>query len=205
MPIENLSYTLPNKALLRKVLDQAESQNRAESQISPVSIIKCCDNEIQLLLKFVQKYVARPPEPLTVSDTKFLEACKKNVRGTPHSPRTLVEKLQSLATQALAQPTLAQQQQAISLRWQAAQQEWQAAQQQWQAPQQEWQAPQQEWQAPQQERQAPQLPTTAELMRQQITAIYEEEEEWQAAQQERQAPQLPTTAELMRQQITAIY
>ena len=78
MPIEHLSHTHTNTTLLRKVLHQAESQ------ISPVlsircceKSIRCCENEIQQLLEVVQKYCERTSEPLTVSDQKFLEACKK--------------------------------------------------------------------------------------------------------------------------------
>ena len=71
MPIEHLSHTHTNTTLLRKVL------NRAESQISPVFSIKCCEREIQDLLEVVQKYCKRTYEPLTVSYKKFLEACKK--------------------------------------------------------------------------------------------------------------------------------
>ena len=184
MPIEHLSHTHTNTTLLRKVLHQAESQ------ISPVLSIRCCENEIQQLLEVVQKYCERTSEPLTVSDKKFLEACKKNVHGSRPSFRPFVEQLQSSATQALAQqalaqpalaqPALALQQQAISLRLQAAQQEQQAISLRLQAVQQEQQAISLRLQAVQQEQQAPQPPTTAELMEQQLRAMDEEEENMQS-------------------------
>ena len=190
-PIENLSfsYTHPNVPLLRRVFNAADSDS-----------IKFCDREIALLLQFVQIYCARTSEPLTDSDKKFLAVCAKNVRGTPHSSPQLLLQLKLSAEQALVQPAidllrqaislrdqaLQQEQEAISLRDKAAQQEKQAIslrdqalQQEKQAPQQEKQAAQQEKQAAQQEQQAPQPPTMAELMQEQLRAMYEEEENMQ--------------------------
>ena len=102
MPIEDLSHKHNNTTLLKKVL------NPTESHISRVSGIKYCEREIQNLLEVVRKYCERTSEPLTDSDKKFLEACKNNVHVKRRKFRQFVQQLKSSATQALAQPALAQ-------------------------------------------------------------------------------------------------